>query len=68
MMGKQDLVKLIHNALAYPYAWEKVGLGHVTVEQAAAYADDRARQLADAIWTELVTFEAERAETGEAGG
>jgi hypothetical protein len=35
----------IEDFLAYPFAWEKVGLGDVTVLQAKAYAQDRAAQI-----------------------
>jgi len=66
LMGKQDLAKMIQNSLAYPFAWEKVGLGGLPVEKVAVYCQDRAAHLAEAIWSELVTFEAERAEAEEA--
>jgi hypothetical protein len=35
----------IEDFLAYPFAWEKVGLGDVTVLAAKAYAQDRAAQI-----------------------
>jgi len=56
-MGKQDLAKMIQNMLAYPYAWEKVGLGGLPVEKVAKYAQDRAAHLTELIWIELVEAE-----------
>lgn len=45
------LQKLIHNTLALPYAWEKVGLGGSPVGPVAAYCRDRSAHLAQVIWS-----------------
>lgn len=52
-MTLKELEKKIHNQLARPYNWEKVGLGDVPVQKAAAYAQDQAAHLAQWIWIEL---------------
>lgn len=45
----EDLQKLIHNTLALPYAWEKVGLGGCPVGPVAAYCRDRTAHLAQVL-------------------
>lgn len=52
-MTLAELQKLIHNTLAYPYAWEKVGLGRLTVAQVADYSRDRSAHLAQELWDVL---------------
>lgn len=45
-----SLQKMIQNDLAYPFAWEKFGLGEAKVEAVAAYCRDRSAHLAQVIW------------------
>lgn len=53
-LGARDIAAEIENFLSYPYAWEKVGLGDVTVVEAKAYAKDRAAQIVSWLISEGV--------------
>lgn len=44
---KALVAKEIQNLLAYPYAWQKVGLGELPVDRVGAYCRDRAAHVAE---------------------
>lgn len=44
---KALVAKEIQNLLAYPYAWQKVGLGDLPVDKVAGYCRDRAAHVAE---------------------
>lgn len=48
-----SLQTLIRDALAYPYAWEKVGLGDAKAEAVASFCRDRSAHIAQAVWSLL---------------
>lgn len=52
-LSLSSLTKMIQNDLAYPFAWEKFGLGDAKVEAVTAYCRDRAAHLAQVIWSYL---------------
>ena len=52
-MKTTDVQRIVLEILSYPYAWEKVGLGHLPVGPVADYCRDRSVHLAQELWDVL---------------